>query len=194
LRFSFRQRFSIFNVTANYKLEKMYADATPAGAGTAVPYLPQDSYNLRADWSRAGPYQLHTLSTTLNARLPMGMFLTGTMNTNSHKVYTITTGKDDNRDGIVNDRPPGLNRNTGTGANFLSFAFNISKAFFFGAPDSTRGGGRTRTNINLFANMTNAFNHLNLGPPSGVMTSPNFGKSTSAVDPREIEIGLRFQF
>jgi hypothetical protein len=32
------------------------------------------------------------------------------------------------------------------------------------------------------------------GSPSGVMTSPNFGRSTSAQDPREIEAGLRFQF
>jgi hypothetical protein len=27
-----------------------------------------------------------------------------------------------------------------------------------------------------------------------VLTSPNFGRSTSAVQPREIEIGFRFQF
>jgi hypothetical protein len=32
------------------------------------------------------------------------------------------------------------------------------------------------------------------GAPSGVMTSPNFGRSTSAQNPREIEVGLRFQF
>jgi hypothetical protein len=48
--------------------------------------------------------------------------------------------------------------------------------------------------MNLFANMNNAFNRLNAGQPSGVMTSRNFGKSTSAIDPREIEVGLRFQF
>jgi hypothetical protein len=48
--------------------------------------------------------------------------------------------------------------------------------------------------MNLFANMTNAFNRLNRGQPSGVRTSPNFGKSTSALDPRQIEVGMRFQF
>jgi hypothetical protein len=42
--------------------------------------------------------------------------------------------------------------------------------------------------------MTNAFNWTNLNNPSGVMTSPNFGKSTSAESPREIEAGVRFQF
>ena len=56
------------------------------------------------------------------------------------------------------------------------------------------GGGVSRTNVNVFVNMTNAFNWTNLGNPSGVMSSPNFGKSTSAEDPREIEAGIRFQF
>jgi hypothetical protein len=76
----------------------------------------------------------------------------------------------------------------------VGFNFNISKAFFFGVPTSGSGIGGSRTNLNLFANMTNAFNRTNLGVPSGVMTSPNFGRSTSALDAREIEVGLRFQF
>jgi len=42
--------------------------------------------------------------------------------------------------------------------------------------------------------MSNAFNTVNLGTPSGVMTSPFFGKSTSAANPHEIEVGIRFQF
>jgi hypothetical protein len=95
---------------------------------------------------------------------------------------------------VVNDRGPGQRRNGGNGPGYLSFDFNISKAFVFGANPVTPGPGNSRTNINLFANMTNAFNRVNRGEPSGVMTSPNFGKSTNAVNPREIEAGLRFQF
>jgi hypothetical protein len=52
----------------------------------------------------------------------------------------------------------------------------------------------SQTNVNLFINMTNAFNRTNLRPPSGVMSSRNFGRSTSAENPREIEVGVRFQF
>jgi hypothetical protein len=80
-------------------------------------------------------------------------------------------------------------RNGRPSPNFLNFDFNISKAFFFGA-----GNNGTRTNVNVFANMTNAFNRPNYGIPSGVMTSPNFQRSTNAGNPREIEVGLRFQF
>ena len=70
----------------------------------------------------------------------------------------------------------------------LTFNFNIAKAVFFGS------GSGSRKNVNLFANMTNAFNRPNYNPPSGIMSSPNFGKYTSAGDPREIEIGMRVQF
>ena len=126
----------------------------------------------------------------------MGIFLAGTVSTNSGAYYNITTGKDDNRDTQINDRPPGLPRNASDSPAYLSFNFNISKAFFFGVTRSANGRGNasTRTNMNLFANMTNAFNRTNYGTPLGVMTSPNFGKSISAQDPREIEVGLRFQF
>jgi hypothetical protein len=116
--------------------------------------------------------------------------LTNTINARSGQLYTIMTGKDDNQDTSVNDRPPGIPRNSERGPGTLVFGFNISKAFFFG-PAS---GNSTRTNVNLFANMTNAFNRPNYATPSGVMTSPNFGRSTSAGDPRIIEVGMRFQF
>src|SRR6185295_17841785 len=125
------------------------------------------------------------------ARLPMGIFLTGTMSKGSRRSYAILTGKDDNQDTTVNDRPPGLPRNTGIYPGTITFNFNISKAFFLGTASAN---GATRSNINVFANMTNAFNHPNYAAPSGIMTSPNFGKSTSAGDPREIDAGIRFQF
>ena len=112
------------------------------------------------------------------------------MNANGGRNYTITTGRDDNQDSSANDRPANAGRNATDGPRIINFNFNISKAFFFGAP----AAGSTQTNINLFANMTNAFNRPNYNPPSGVLTSPNFGKYTSAGDPREIEVGLRFQF
>jgi hypothetical protein len=33
-----------------------------------------------------------------------------------------------------------------------------------------------------------------LGIPSGVMTSPFFRRSYNATSPREVEVGMRFQF
>ena len=138
---------------------------------------------------------LHTVNSSLNAQLPLGIFLTGTMNATGKRLYGITTGRDDNKDTTVNDRPLGAKRFSGIGPRAITFNFNVSKAFFFGpAAGANARGNTTRANLNVFANMTNAFNHANHGTPSGVMTSPNFGFSTSAGEPREIEVGMRFQF
>jgi len=180
LRLNYRQRFSIFNVRANYTLNRTYADGAPSNQ----PSTPSDNYDLAGDWSFT-PMPRHTLQTTVNAELPLGVFLTGVWTSRTGQRYSILTGRDTNRDGRVTDRPDGAGRNSETGPNFHSVDFNISKAFFFAGGDQ---------NVNVFANMINAFNHLNPGRPSGVLTSPNFGRSTSAQNPREIELGLRYQF
>jgi hypothetical protein len=205
IRLNFRQRFSIFNVSANYVRSLVWSDSLPAilvaqnfpgGQQYGLPAgIPADSYDLRADWAPAANPSRHTLTSAVNARLPLGLFLTGTVNASSGRLYTILTGRDDNQDNSLNDRPPGVPRNSASGPASLTFDFNISKAFFFERDNASNGrNAGTRTNVNLFANMTNAFNRPNYNPPSGIMTSPNFGRSTSAASPREIEVGLRFQF
>jgi hypothetical protein len=185
VRLSVRKRFSIFNASANYQLQRVYGDVQ----GSAGAIL-SDAYNSDADWGRS-PQPLHNLNGSLNASLPLGVFLSGAMSYNSGRYYTITTGIDDNRDSNINDRPAGVIPNSERGPKYLNFDFNISKAFFL---RRTAGSATSGTNINVFANMTNAFNHVHYGTPSGVITSPNFGRSTSASDPREIEAGVRFQF
>ncbi len=183
VRLNYRQRFSIFNVTAGYTWEHIRASSRPSNPAT-----PADNYNVKADWGLiASP--IHYLDVVLNAQLPLGLFLTGTLAADSGRRWTITTGRDDNFDTRFTDRPPGVERGSEDGPNAMTTAFNISKAFFFG-----NGAGGSRTNLNVFVNMTNAFNRTNLGAPSGVLTSPNFGRSTSASNPREVEAGLRFQF
>ena len=185
LRLNLRKRFSIFNGTFNYQAQRVRGDVQ-GGAGT----LSSNAWDVRSDWGRS-PQPTHTASATLNASLPLGLFISGAMAYNSGRFYTITTGQDDNRDSNVNDRPPGVGWFTEPGPRYVNFDFNVSKAFFLRrAPGSTTSG----TNVNVFVNMRNAFNHVHYGTPSGVLTSPNFGRSINASDPREIEAGVRFQF
>jgi hypothetical protein len=183
--FSARQRFSIFNVNGTYSYYAQYND------GDGFWGSPSNNYNLRSDWGRTGT-PVHQVNSTVNARLFMGVFLTGSMQANSGNRFNITTGKDDNLDSSINDRPPGTARNSGDGPRLLTFNFNISKAFFLRGGNG--GNGSSGANVNLFANMNNAFNRTNYGTPSGVMTSPFFGKPYSARNAREVEVGLRFQF
>jgi outer membrane receptor protein involved in Fe transport len=184
VRLRVRQRVGIFNLSADYLLDK----AKNNGSALARE-LPTDSWDIRSDYgNRIQPR--HTVDGTVNARLPYGVFLATQLSGNTGRFYTITTGRDDNRDTSINDRPPGVARNTARAPAYFNVNVNLSKAFFL----SGAGSAGVRKNVNLFANVTNVFNWVHYGLPSGVMTSPNFGRSTSALDPRDIEIGVRFQF
>ena len=124
-RLTYRQRFSVFNVSANYQYLRAHAD----GAPNARLILAADSYNLRAEWGNA-PFPTNTLSSTVNAQLPLGVFLTGTMSANSGRFYNITTGTDDNKDGYLTDRPEGVKRNSGRRARIPQFRLQYFKGVF----------------------------------------------------------------
>jgi hypothetical protein len=184
LRLGVSKRFSLLNASVNYQYRRQRGDVA-GGEGTAL----TDSYDPQADWGNSSNPR-HNVNATINARLPLGLFLTGALSFNSGRYYTMTTGRDDNRDSNINDRPAGIEPNSLHGPRYLNVDLNVSKAFFL-----TRAEGATSgMNANVFVNATNVFNRVHYGTPSGVLTSPNFGRSTSASNPRQVEAGVRFQF
>jgi hypothetical protein len=190
-----RQRFSIFNVTTNYSYYTGYNDEGIGGNTRGFsPGLPSNSYDLNADWGRPGQGQKHSFTAGINSRLPMDVYLTTNITARSGGVYNITTGKDDNKDGATNDRPAGVPKYSGVGPRYFDLSFNFSKAFQLRRTTSAEGNNGGGPQANVFANLNNALNMTHPGTPSGVMTSPFFGKSTSASSPRVIEVGMRFQF
>ena len=78
----------------------------------------------------------------------------------------------------------------------------------FGGRGGVRGGGRgggggrannnasegSRYNIQISAQFTNLFNHVNPGSFSGVLTSPFFGLSSTAGAARHVDFAFRFSF
>ncbi|MBI4520032.1 MAG: hypothetical protein HY701_04295 [Gemmatimonadetes bacterium] len=173
-----RQRLSIFTVNADYTRELERNDTTGAFGA------PTDNHDLRADFTSVTRQRF---SMGVNARLPWGVFLTTNVWVRDGNPYSITTGRDDNGDGVTNDRPPGVPRDSERGPRTGDVSANVSKAFQLGR----RSGA---PNLNVFANLSNAFNWTHFGTPVGIRTSPHFGRSISAFDPREIEVGVRFQF
>jgi hypothetical protein len=186
LKASMRQRFSIFVVNANYRYMHGLSDQEDR-RGTNL-YLPVDSYNLHNEWGNTVDPR-HTFSASVNARLPLDVYLTTVIEARSGSFYTIRTGKDDNGNGVSNDRPPGVAKNSEVGPNYFDVGFNFSKAF-----DLNRSAASTGPQMNVFANLSNAFNMQHPGLPSGVVTSPFFMRSFNATSPRTIEVGMRFQF
>ena len=186
LRASMRQRFGIFVVNADYNYVFGIGDQADR-RGFSV-YSPVDSYDLNKDWGNTANPR-HVFSAGANARLPLDVYLTTVIEARSGGFYTIRTGKDDNGDGVSNDRPPGVVKNSEVGPSYFDVGFNFSKAF-----ELNPGTGFAGPQMNVFANLNNAFNMQHPGLPSGVVTSPFFMRSFNATSPRTIEFGMEFQF
>ncbi|MBI4474960.1 MAG: TonB-dependent receptor, partial [Acidobacteria bacterium] len=180
LRIGVRQRMSRIHAAGHYTLSSAYNSADD-------PFiLPSNNYDLEADWGRMPSVRKHELFSAFNARLPFDISLMTGITAKSGAPYNITTGYDDNADASTNDRPHGVPRNSATGPAFFNTDFRVTKSFFF---DDSRN-----TQVNVFANLYNALNRPNYGTPVGVMNSMLYGKPTIVLNPRRIDVGVRFQF
>ena len=124
-------------------------------------------------------------------------------------LFNITTGLDENRDGQTNERPLGVGRNAGRGEPTANVDMGIVWERSIGQRvrlNAQRGGGGGRDGggnnrvpegifrFEIFARATNVLNLVNAQNFSGVVTSPFFGRATSAVAPRRLVLGMRAFF
>jgi hypothetical protein len=112
----------------------------------------------------------------------------------SGKPVNVTTGSDNNHDGVVNDRPlvPGtpaeFARNTMHGPGLINLDLNASHDFVL---SKKRKEAPTLT---LSINSFNVLNHQNDVTYIGVITSRFFGQPVSALPPRRMQLNLEFKF
>ena len=121
----------------------------------------------------------------------MGLLLVA----NSGRPFDITTGSDDNGDGIDNDRPAGVTRNTGKGPGFFQTDLRLSRIFKVYTGGLNKDGDvssfrRIELNVDAF----NLFNRTNLTNIIGETSSPRFGQAIAALAPRTIQLSLKFGF
>lgn len=185
--------------SANYGWSKGRTNTTGA-------FSPPASADLDTEWGQDEP--THRFSTSLSMRPTSRLSMSFSTSRQSGRPYNVTTGFDDNGDGLFNDRPSGLGRNTARTAAQWSMNARVSYGLGFGTrpPVSTPGatttmmggdsfGGGASSNryrVDLYVSATNLTNHNNYTGYSGVMTSPFFGQPTNVMNPRRIEVGVRF--
>jgi hypothetical protein len=88
-------------------------------------------------------------------RLPYDVRLQGNFQVRSAPAYNLTTGRDDNANGVINDRPFGVSRNSLRGeATWNITQFTLNKAIGFGGSRSNpntqnppQGGNRPQGNF-----------------------------------------------
>jgi hypothetical protein len=157
--------------------------------------LPADSRNLGPEWGRSSFDMRHRFVLAGTSDLP-GAFRIGLMLVaNSGTPFNITTGSDDNGDGVANDRPPGVTRNTGDGPGFVQTDLRVSKLFnFYKGPLNEDGDVSGFRKMEVSFDAFNLFNHTNLTNIIGQVSSPRFGQATNALPARTIQMSLRFNF
>lgn len=179
--------------------------------------VPANGDNLDTEWGpsmgdirhrASGSFSMRPfgdLSVSLNARVQSG------------SPYNITTGRDNNGDGLFNDRPDGVSRNSARTAAQWDLAGRISYAWGFGTRGQAGGGGGPQTiimgggggglapgfaggannkrfRIEAYISAQNLLNRANYVGYSGVVTSPFYGQPTNVMNPRKVQAGLRFGF
>jgi len=77
-----------------------------------------------------------------------------------------------------------LGRNTFRGPGFAEVDLSVGKRFAI----------TERIRLSIRLDSYNALNHVNLNPPVSDLSSSNFGRSTSALLPRQYQAGARIEF
>jgi hypothetical protein len=183
LELTFRGKPSkYFSGQVQYTLSRTYNNTS------GITFFPANSYNPSADWGRSDNDRLHKFDLLASSQ-PTRFFIFGAaLSLYSGKPVNITTGSDDNHDGIINDRPAGVGRNTLPGPGTIGLDLNLSHDF----PLSKRKEEKKIFSLSL--NSFNVLNHPNYLTYVGTISSQLFGHPTAAQPPRRMQLNVQFKF
>jgi hypothetical protein len=186
LELTFRGRPSkYFSGQIQYTLSKTYNNTM------GVTYFPTNSYDPAADWARSDNDRRHKFDLLGSSHFTNLFTLGAALSLYSGKPVNVTTGADNNGDGVVNDRPAGYARNTLHGPGLINLDLNLAHDFVFKTRSDKQKDVPTLTvSINSF----NILNHPNYVTYVGVLTSPFFGQPVAANPPRRAQLNLEFKF
>jgi len=102
--------------------------------------LPANSLAPDAEWGPSSQDVRHRLNANINVPALFGIRASVNANAQSASPYTITTGRDDNLDGVVNDRPAGVTRNSVRGEPRFDMSLRLTRNFGFGGTRPATGG------------------------------------------------------
>jgi hypothetical protein len=155
---------------------------------SGITYFPANSYDPNTDWGRSDNDRLHKFDLLASTQPTRFFTLGAALSLYSGKPVNITTGADDNHDGILNARPPGVLRNSMAGPGTIELDLNLSHDF----PLSKEKKEAKVISVSL--NSFNVLNHPNYVTYIGTQSSPLFGQPVAAQPPRRMQVDLQFKF
>lgn len=174
--------------------------------------FPQSTYTDAGEYARPTWEATHQFIAFTNYVFPFGVVLSNQFNAASGVPFNVTTGFDNNGDGIFNDRPRFAPQSDATAVS-TPFGLLTSTGTATSGAGIARNAGTLPWNVHLDSNLsrefklhregrslavnirsTNLLNHTNVTAVGGVLGSPLFNRAYLADPGRRIEAGLRFAF
>ena len=155
---------------------------------SGITFFPANSYNAAADWGRSDNDRLNKFDLLASTQAIRFFTLGVALSLYSGKPVNITTGGDDNHDGIVNDRPAGTARNTMAGPGLIDLDLNLSHDFHLSKEK------KEAKVLSVALNAFNILNHPNYVTYIGALSSPLFGQPVAAQPPRRLQLDVGFKF
>ncbi len=168
---------------AQYVFGKTMADTG------GVNWFPADSVAPSGEWGRADTDRRHQFNFLGTASLHRWVNLGLSVSLLSGIPFNITTGRDENADGMALDRPRAVTRNTGIGPGAAILDVRWYRDFQL-RPAKKDQGMRLTLGVDAF----NILNHVNFQNFVGSLTSPFFGRAVATLPPRRLQLSARFQF
>jgi hypothetical protein len=154
-----------------------------------VNWFPASSVAPTGEWSRADTDRRHQFNLLATANLQQWLNFGLSVSMLSGAPFNITTGRDDNRDGIGNDRPQALRRNAGDGPAYLGVDVRWFREFRLRASANDK-----LPTVTFSLDAFNILNRTNYVTYVGALSSPLFGRAVAAQPPRRLQLGAKFQF
>jgi hypothetical protein len=193
-----------FSIPPTGDLDAEWGPASGGGFGFGGPFL------------NGGPTVPTTdirsrLNLQFNNQIIRNLLVGFNVNSSTAPPYTLLSGRDDNGDGIFNDRPVGVGRNTLRASAQTTLNMNVGYVFAFGRTAALPPGigvfgggastqirtfdqGTARYRLQVFVQAQNLTNERNYLGYSGTLTSPFFGKPTAVSGMRKVEAGIGLNF
>jgi hypothetical protein len=183
LELTYRGKLSkYFSGQVQYTLGRTYDNTS------GITFFPANSYDAAADWGLSNNNRLNKFDLLASSQ-PTRFFTFGVgLSLYAGKPVDITTGGDDNHDGILNDRPVGVPRNAMAGPGLIDLDLNLSHDFLL-----SKAKKESKV-LSLSLNSFNVLNHPNYVTYIGTITSPFFGKPVAAQPPRRMQLDVQFKF
>jgi hypothetical protein len=205
-----------FNVDLNYSPRQGIFSSIRYGFSNNMndaddAFTPPATGDFSTEWARTREGQ-HRINWNFGVPVRWGLVASLNGRWNSGGYYNWTTGRDDNRDAIFNDRPASVPRNslqaTGTVLTDLRLSWTLpsmrpsGSALLQRGPGGGGGGprgpggrpGESQRRFEVYLSASNLLNTVNKSGYVGVETSPYFMRATSALQARRVELGWRFSF